>query len=264
MHASIYYNSLPPDAAPARRVALAKQHGFAGVELVLGAGPGADLGLDADEEELVALRWIVEKAQVRIDAVSFGGPVASLDYLPKLLQAASALGAPVAAVTPPHLDEDLPYDRAMERVLDALTERLCEAEQAGITLAVEAPASGGLLASPLEARDFVDHLESDAVGICLHVAHAEDAAAWARILGGRVRHVWAADSASSATGHIQVVLPFQGRTNWFALREALAAGGYDGPLVAEYLPYASAPELTVEHLAASLRAVLTGEGRSHL
>ncbi len=264
MHASIYYNSLPPDAAPARRVALARQHCFAGVELVLGSGPAADLDLEAGEDELVGLRRVVEKAQVRIDAVSCAGPVASLDYVPKLLRAAVALGAPVAAITPPHLDEDLPYDRAMEQTLDALTERLGEAEQAGVTLAVEAPASGGLLASPLEARDFVDHLESDAVGICLHVAHADDAAAWARILGGRVRHVWAADSEASATGHIQVVLPFQGRTDWFALRESLAAGGYDGPLVAEYLPYAWAPELTVEHLAAALRTVLTGEGRSQL
>lgn len=83
------------------------------------------------------------------------------------------------------------YEEAYWRALEALRELCFDAAQRGIRLAC-LNCTGRFLLTPMEAREFIDRVNSAWVGMCLDVAATSSVgcpADWIQSLGGRLFHV---------------------------------------------------------------------------
>lgn len=192
------------NAAAASRAAAA---GFDGIEIAV-SRLGA-VGLEATEEDCRSLAATVEKTGVRIAAVSveqlsaedlrmaetgrdrpFWGRVSGVVDLAGWLGAESAvvrvemLGA--IGREGPRAGLEAAHSRAMEVLLGVRS----RAERRAIQV-VCLQDRAGIFRSPLEARRFMDEINSPWVGLCLDLEGmaAEEADEWIGLLGHRVKRV---------------------------------------------------------------------------
>ena len=243
-----------PDLAVREAAALAKEAGFATIELNL--AEDGELGLHTSTAEAHALRAAVEGQGLQIGGLSTSlywrySPTAddptirqrAHEIAERQLELGAALGVGAILVVPgqvgtamggPIVRYDVAYDRARE-FLGALAP---VAERVGVTLAIENVWNKFLL-SPLEMRRLVDEVGSERVRVYFDVGnillygYPEH---WIDILGGRIQRVHLKDYARSIGGLQGFVDLGAGDVDWEAVGAALNRVGYQGPLTAEVFP----------------------------
>ncbi len=238
----------------------AKEHGFEGVELAVGAK--GLLTPDSTESDCARLLRIADECGVKISSLASGlgwqTPLSDPDpevrkrgteILRKSLQIGRWLGIDCVLLVPGLVSplgqkgpEHVPYDAAYENMKAGIAEAVPAAEQSRVIIGVE-NVWNKILLSPLEMRDFIDSFGSKWVGAYLDVGnlivtgYAED---WVRILGDRIGCVHFKDykrEVGTLEGFCDLL---EGDVNYPEVMKALREVGYEGPCVAEF--FALEPE----------------------
>jgi hexulose-6-phosphate isomerase len=248
-----------PEGMPTlRRLDLARDAGYDGVEVNL--EPWQEYSLDTGERELVQLRREIEARGLRVSTVydreQWHFPMSSADpamrercqaIVEGLAQAAVTLAAGAVLVMPGATDnsalapkpEMVPYAQAYENSREVLRRLARTAgEKYGVHLAVE-NCPGKFLVSPLEFARFLDEVDSPWVGACFDTGNAQwygFPEHWIAALGARINRVHLKDNRLVGSGAVVSTPLLAGDVNWPAVRQTLAAVGYDSWVTAEVFP----------------------------
>lgn len=245
----------------------AKDAGFEAIELATAAeGVLTDKTTQAECEDIAAA---ADRIGLEISSVASGqswstSPTASdpavrdsiVEFTCKSLQVAKWLGTDAYLFVPGAVEvfflpdgEVVPYDVCAERARESLRRIVPTAEEVGVSICIENVWNKFLL-SPLEMRDFVDSLDSDAVGVYFDVGNVLLTGfpdQWIRILGKRIKRIHIKDfkkSVGTAAGFVDLL---EGDVDFDAVKGALAEIGYDGYATAELIPYEKGrPEKTAD------------------
>ena len=258
------------EAIPATKaMSMAKEAGFQAFEICVGIkGP---VKLDATEADVTAIRKHAGDLGLELQSVASGlgwdFPLTSPDRavrdkgreaIGKTLQIAQWLGAETLLTVPGVVSAEVPYDIAMENAIKSIDDLLPVAERCKVSLGIENVWNKFLL-SPLEMRDFIDQFQSPYVGAFFDIGNAILTGfpeQWIRILGQRIRMIHAKDFRAGVGTLDGFVMLLEGSVDWPRVMSALRETGYDGALTAEYWPYPHGLEVTLEHVAASLKAIM--------
>lgn len=256
-----------------RRLDLAQQAGFDGYELIVERPGMGELHAESTAEELKALRSRVQARGLEICSM-FGSPytnqfpITSPDQelweqgaqaLERMIEIANGLEIDTLLYVTGRVDQDIPYDVAYARALEALRRAAPRAEQSGVHICVE-NVGNRFLQSPLEMRDFILAAESEYVrayydvGNVLHLNQGWPEQ-WLRILAPVLRQVHVKDVKVGPRGQVGVML-LQGDVNWPAVLAELHGMAYDSYLVAEVGSYAHYPEHTPFDIAAAMNVLI--------
>jgi L-ribulose-5-phosphate 3-epimerase len=231
----------PPYDVPARAAELART---TGLEIPSTMGPQF---LDLFHLPLAeALPKIVERTHLGLAAARTLGATAALQ-IPGFVQVAWDPRSPI-----------VPYDEAYDKSLAIYAALAPVAEQHGVTLCIENVWNRFLL-SPLEMRSFVDAIGSPWVKVYFDVGNVLFSGfpeQWIRILGPRIGRIHLKDFRTAVGNLNAFVMLLEGDVNWQAVMTALRETGYQGYLTAEYGPYAHAPDALLDHLSASMDAIM--------
>ena len=269
MKASINQWAFPGEMPAEEAISVVKKLGFEAFEPCVGAGSTIDI--NATEKEVTAIRAHADKEGIELCSVgsglgwkyALGDPDASkqdeaVAINERVLQIAAWLGAPSVLVVPATVSPEVPYDVALEASLEGVRKLIPAAERLKVNIALENVWNKFLL-SPVEMRDFIDQCESEYVGAYFDTGnivlygYPEQ---WIRILGSRLCAIHAKDfRASVGTGGGFVML-MEGDVNWPAVMAALREVGFDGALTAEFGPYEHSRDVMLQHVLASLRAII--------
>ena len=242
--------------------------------------PWQEYSLASGDDELAALRRAVEARGLCVSTVydreQWHYPMTSRDpavrahcrdIIAGLAHAATLLGADAVLVMPGAVDnrilapqpEIVPYDAAYRNALEVLRElahTVCEKYR--MHLAAENCPSKFLI-SPLEFARFLDEIASPWVGACFDTGNAlwyGFPEHWIPILGGRIKRIHLKDNRVVAFGTLTPTPLLAGDIDWPAVRESLAATGYDGWLTAEVFPhYSFHPERLIFDTSAAIDAI---------
>lgn len=249
------------DRDPDTCFALAKQHGFEGVEPVLGnVGP---VQYTSTKHDMLALRAKAEQYGLSLyslvcdqcweDALSSTDPARqdrARKRIEKQVELAAYLGCSTVLILPGIVegfnpdDEVVPYDVVYERAFKGVQSLIPVAEQYGITLALENVWNKCFL-SPLEMRDFIDSFHHPLVkayfdvGNVLINGYPEH---WINILSHRIDKIHFKDFRKEANGGGQFVDLLEGNVNYPSVMAQLEKIGYDGWVTAEVFPDQTDPE----------------------
>lgn len=227
--------------------------GFRAVEPWFAAGPGNR----GDAGETLAVSQAAGERGLRIAAVrdasftagalardSAEAPRAALQPWIERIAHAARLGAAACVILPPAQERGATVSSGRAERLAGLAAGLCrlrfDAEAAAVTLALEL-ASPEWLATPAEAADFLDHVNSPCVGLRLDAREAcvqRDLADWISVTGRRlVGVVWPGGPDNHALDE---------------LLERLRRARYDGPVT---LLNRDGQVLSGEELRAAMRRI---------
>ncbi len=166
-------------------------------------------------------------------------PVA--DRVRRAIDLAAGLCCPTVTLPAGLPEDDRLWEDAVQALVDRLSGLVDEARARGVSLSVEAPHAGTLLATPDQVHRFFAHAAPATLGCTFdtsHVARAYDGAlpvAIERIGLSRINHVHLRDRVG-ANG---MVTPGRGEIDFAAFFDALRAGGAD-PSVTLELEFRSA------------------------
>lgn len=248
--------SFPEDWSIARCAEVAADAGFDGIELSL--NEEGELGLQTDEKQWQHIRRQVNDTGLEIAGLATGlywtysmtsddssVRQQAMDICKKQLHIAAALGVDAILVIPGAVGVSfipdfpvVPYDVAYERALESITMLSAEAQACGVDIALENVWNQFLL-SPLEVRQFIDHVGSPAVGSYFDVGNVVFAGypeQWITILGDRIKKVHFKDyrrETGTLAGFVDLLA---GDVNYPAVMQALRQGGYDNYVTAEMIP----------------------------
>jgi L-ribulose-5-phosphate 3-epimerase len=271
--------SFPFDWPLERKLAVAREAGFAGFEIDLtDAGP---VGMTTSAEDLRAVRRTVEAAGLQLSGLAtglyWGANAASADaavrqraeaILRRQIECAQHLGIDAILVVPGAVGVDfvpgaevVPYETAYRRANEFIKAALPAAQKSGVTLCVENVWNKFLL-SPIEMRWFLDELRHESVGSYFDVGNAllvgypED---WIGTLGKRIRRVHFKDfrrNVGTIDGFCDLL---SGDVNWPAVMQALRKTGYNGWVAGEMIPpvpfYKHCPEVLIHNTSRAMDAI---------
>jgi len=268
----------PPEMDTLSRLDLARDAGFEGVEVNL--EPWQEYSLASSDAELVALRRAIEGRGLVVSTVydreQWHFPMSSRDpqvreccreIIAGLVRAATLLGTDTVLVMPGAVDnrilapkpEIVPYDVAYRNAVEVLRDlgrTVCE--QYGVHLAAENCPSKCLI-SPLEFARFLDEIDSPWVGACFDTGNAlwyGFPEHWIPVLGTRIKRIHLKDNRVVTFGALTSTPLLAGDIDWPAVRNTLAATGYDGWLTAEVFPhYTFHPERLIFDTNAAIDAI---------
>lgn len=245
--------------APSEVFELAKQHGFEGVEVAIGAaGDGSchQVTLDSTPDECAQVLAAAKSAGVELASLASGFgwslPITSADEkvraeaietAKKALRVASYLELEAMLLVPGGVGADFiegfqvtDYEAAYHNALAALREIAPVAEEVGVSVGVENVWNKFLL-SPLEFRGFLNEVNSPRVGCYFDVGNVILTGypeQWVRILGEKIVRVHFKDFKKSI-GTLDGFCPLtEGDVDWPKVMQALKAANYDGPVTAEF------------------------------
>jgi hexulose-6-phosphate isomerase len=283
MKKSISIWSFPFDWPLERKIALAREAGFAGFEIDLtDSGP---VGMTTSAEDLRAVRRVVESAGLQLSGLAtglyWGANAASADaavrqraeaILRRQIECAQHLGIDAVLVVPGAVGVDfvpgaevVPYETVYRRANEFIKAALPAAQKAGVTLCIENVWNKFLL-SPIEMRWFLDELRHESVGSYFDVGNAllvgypED---WIATLGKRIRRVHFKDfrcNVATIDGFCDLL---SGDVNWPAVMQALRKTGYNGWVAGEMIPpvpfYKHCPEVLIHNTSRAMDAIFALE-----
>lgn len=274
-----FENRKPLDAVFAE----ARDMGYDGVEAAF-ENEGV-LCPDTDEAECRRLRDAADRLGLRLRTVATGAAwSASLghpdpakrrqafDFTTAYLRAASWLGAETALVIPGVVQSGgetvAPYDEVWAHATRGLWRLLPVAEACRVVIGLE-NVWNGFLTDPVAMRTFIDQFRSPWVGAYFDVGNCVVNGCpehWIKILGHRISAVHAKNYTRSAVGGGDLKGFGEdiaaGDVSWPAVRDALAAIDYAGPVTAEMIPFCREPDpglpdaALARDSAAKLRALL--------
>ena len=239
--------------------ALAREHGFEGVEVSIGDENfplSRQVGFDATAEECARVREAADNAGVQIVSMASGFgwefPITSddaatrakgIELAQKAIRVAGQLSVEALLLVPGGVGADFipgfvvtDYEAAYHNALDSLRQIAPVAEAEGVEVGVENVWNKFLL-SPLEFRAFLDEVNSLKVGCYFDVGNVISTGypqQWPRILGERITRVHFKDFKKSI-GTIDGFCPLtKGDVEWPAVIEALKNAGYENAVTAEF------------------------------
>lgn len=247
-------------ARPASAVfALAREHGFEGVEVSIGGagfGLSHQVRLDSTPQECAQVLEAARQAGVTLSSMASGfgweWPITSPDSqvraraveaTKQALRVASYLKLDAMLLVPGGVGADFiegfvvtDYEEAYVNALESLKQIAPVAEAVGVSVGVENVWNRFLL-SPLEFRAFLDEVNSPRVGCYFDVGNVlllGYPEQWIRILGERIVRVHFKDFQKKI-GTLDGFCPLlEGDVDYPAVMSALKATGYDGPVTAEF------------------------------
>ena len=163
------------------------------------------------------------------------------------LQVASNLGCKALLFVPgvvksPISSEIVRYDKALDRIRDAINQILPIAEDLDVDLCME-NVWNGFFYSPIELRDFVDSFESNKLGVYLDVGnligYQQYPPHWIELLNSRIKRVQIKDFQENFdwTGSFSFCDIGAGDVPWKETIEALKSINYQNTIIAEMLPW---------------------------
>lgn len=245
---------------------LAKEAGFEAIELAM--DKEGEITPSSTEDDIKALRATADEIGIEISSLATGlfwsysltsnDPATrekALGIGKRMLEVASWLEVDAILVVPGAVGVDfvpgsevIRYDVVYDRALEAIRSLRPVAEQFKVAVGVENVWNKFLL-SPLEMRDFVDHIGSDYVGVYFDVGNVIATGYpehWIRILGKRIQRVHFKDfrrNVGTLDGFVDLL---EGDVNWKEVMAAFREIGYDGYVTAEMIPpYSHHPEALI-------------------
>ena len=145
-------------------------------------------------------------------------------------------------VKSPISPEIVRYDRALDRLREAINQMLPIAEELDVDLCME-NVWNGFFYSPIELRDFVDSFESDKLGVYLDVGnligYQQYPPHWIELLNSRIKRVQIKDFQENFdwTGSFSFCDLGAGDVPWKETVSALKSIQYKSTIIAEMLPW---------------------------
>lgn len=134
------------------------------------------------------------------------------------------------------------YDRALDRLREAINQMLPIAEDLNVDLCME-NVWNGFFYSPIELRDFVDSFDSDRLGVYLDIGnligYQQYPPHWVELLNSRIKRVQIKDFQENFdwTGSFSFCDIGAGDVPWKETIAALNAIQYKSTIIAEMLPW---------------------------
>ena len=145
-------------------------------------------------------------------------------------------------VKSPIFPEIVRYDRALDRLREAINQMLPIAEELDVDLCME-NVWNGFFYSPIELRDFVDSFESDKLGVYLDIGnligYQQYPPHWIELLNSRIKRVQIKDFQENFdwTGSFSFCDLGAGDVPWKETVSALKSIQYKSTIIAEMLPW---------------------------
>ena len=145
-------------------------------------------------------------------------------------------------VKSPISPEIVRYDRALERLREAINQMLPIAEDLNVDLCME-NVWNGFFYSPIELRDFVDSFDSSRLGVYLDIGnligYQQHPPHWIELLNSRIKRVQIKDFQENFdwTGSFSFCDIGAGDVPWRETIAALNSIEYNSTIIAEMLPW---------------------------
>ncbi|NYE09010.1 hexulose-6-phosphate isomerase [Bacillus niacini] len=246
----------------------AKAH-FDGIELNM--AESGMFSLTSSDAELITIRDKVRNANLEIPSLSTSllwkysltsnnkkEREKGKSIVQKMIDAAALLQIKTILVVPGVVNQDVSYDAAYSRALEALGELSAYAEEAKVEIGVENVWNKFLL-SPIEMKNFIHEIGSEAVGVYFDVGNVLNYGypeQWISILNGHIKKVHVKDFITAAGNHSGFTSLLQGDVNWKNVIEALKNIGYEDYLTAEIPPHLHFPEKLLNDISDSINFMI--------
>ena len=235
-----------------------KKFGFDALEL--GISTEGVLTTNTSKAECLKIRQTIDDSGVFVDSMGTGiswdiSPTSNNEATRKksiklhedALKVAGNLGCKALLIVPgvvksPISSDIVRYDRALDRLRDALNHLLPIAEDLDVDLCME-NVWNGFFYSPIELRDFVDSFTSDKLGVYLDIGnligYQQYPTHWIELLNSRIKRVQVKDFQENFdwTGSFSFCDLGAGDVPWKETIDALKVINYQNTIIAEMLPW---------------------------
>lgn len=235
-----------------------KMHGFDALELSV-SSEGV-INTNSSKAECEMIRKSIDDSGVFVDSIATGmswgvSPTSDDESIRKksislhqdALKVASYLDCKALLFVPgvvksPISPEIVRYDRALDRLREAINQMLPIAEDLNVDLCME-NVWNGFFYSPIELRDFVDSFDSDRLGVYLDIGnligYQQYPPHWVELLNSRIKRVQIKDFQENFdwTGSFSFCDIGAGDVPWKETIEALRTIEYKSTIIAEMLPW---------------------------
>ena len=235
-----------------------KKNGFDALELSVSSEGVINTNTSKAECELI--RKKIEDSGVFVDSIATGmswgvSPTSndksirekSISLHQDALKVANYLDCKALLFVPgvvksPISPEIVRYDRALDRLREAINQMLPIAEDLNVDLCME-NVWNGFFYSPIELRDFVDSFDSDRLGVYLDIGnligYQQHPPHWIELLNSRIKRVQIKDFQENFdwTGSFSFCDIGAGDVPWKETIAALEAIQYKSTIIAEMLPW---------------------------
>ena len=235
-----------------------KMHGFEALELSV-SSEGV-ISTNSSKAECEMMRKRIDDSGVFVDSIATGmswgvSPTSDDESIRKksislhqdALKVASYLDCKALLFVPgvvksPISPEIVRYDRALDRLREAINLMLPIAEDLNVDLCME-NVWNGFFYSPIELRDFVDSFDSDRLGVYLDIGnligYQQHPPHWVELLNSRIKRVQIKDFQENFdwTGSFSFCDIGAGDVPWKETIEALKTIEYKSTIIAEMLPW---------------------------
>ena len=239
-------------------LAQTKTYGFDALELAISTE--GVLKTSTTKAECKIIRQKIDDSGIFVDSLASGmswgiSPTSedeatrnkSISLHKDALQVASNLGCKALLFVPgvvksPISSEIVRYDKALDRIRDAINQLLPIAQDLDVDLCME-NVWNGFFYSPIELRDFVDSFESNKLGVYLDVGnligYQQYPPHWIELLNSRIKRVQIKDFQENFdwTGSFSFCDIGAGDVPWKETIEALKSINYQNTIIAEMLPW---------------------------
>ena len=239
-------------------LAQTKKFGFDALEL--GISTEGILTTNTSKAECLKIRQTIDDSGVFVDSMGTGiswgiSPTSNDEATRKksiklhedALKVAGNLGCKALLIVPgvvksPISSDIVRYDRALDRLRDALNHLLPIAEDLDVDLCME-NVWNGFFYSPIELRDFVDSFTSDKLGVYLDIGnligYQQYPPHWIELLNSRIKRVQVKDFQENFdwTGSFSFCDLGAGAVPWKETIDALKVINYQNTIIAETLPW---------------------------
>ncbi len=257
--------------------ALAKKHGFDGVEVAL--NEEGECSLASTSKDWKEVKKMAQDNGLSLYSIACGlywdYPITSddedirnkaEDIVKKEIEIASELGCESCLVIPGTVCADfvdpnkiVDYQTAYNRSFSAFLRLKEYAERAKVEIGLE-NVWNKFLVSPIEMRDFIDKIDSKYVGSYLdigNVLYNGYPEHWIYILNQRIKKVHFKDYRKAAGGLHGFVDLLAGDVNYPAVMEMFKKVGYDGWVTAEMIPnYNTYNEVLIQNTSNAMDKIL--------
>ena len=235
-----------------------KNNGFDALELSVSSEGVINTNTSKAECELI--RKKIEDSGVFVDSIATGmswgvSPTSndksirekSISLHQDALKVASFLDCKALLFVPgvvksPISPDIVRYDKALDRLREAINQMLPIAEDLKVDLCME-NVWNGFFYSPIELRDFVDSFDSDRLGVYLDIGnligYQQHPPHWIELLNSRIKRVQIKDFQENFdwTGSFSFCDIGAGDVPWKETIAALEAIQYKSTIIAEMLPW---------------------------
>ena len=235
-----------------------KSNGFDALELSV-SSEGV-INTDTSKAECEIIRKKIDDSGIFVDSIATGmswgvSPTSDDESIRKksislhqdALKVASYLDCKALLFVPgvvksPISPEIVRYDKALERLREAINQMLPIAEDLNVDLCME-NVWNGFFYSPIELRDFVDSFDSDKLGVYLDIGnligYQQYPPHWIELLNSRIKRVQIKDFKDNFdwTGSYSFCDIGAGDVPWNETITALNSIQYESTIIAEMLPW---------------------------